>query len=53
MPKAVEDTLQAIQSSGKSYAQAIAIAKSKGLVKQSGKHLTTGPKKKRRKLMEP
>ena len=52
MPAEVERTLEAIQKSGKSLASAIAIAKSRGLVKQKGAHLAVGPKKKRRKTME-
>lgn len=44
MPKKVERTLRKIQNTGKTKSQAIAIAKSKGLVKQKGRHLAAGPR---------
>lgn len=51
MPKKVERVISKIMSSsGVSQGSAIAIAKSRGLVKQKGKHLAAGSKlKKRRK----
>jgi hypothetical protein len=47
MPATVDHLLKAIQrGAGVDEAAAIRIAKSKGLVKQDGKHLALGPKMK-------
>ena len=48
MPAAVERIIRSIQNNVGDKGKAIAIAKSKGLIKQSGKHLTLGRRKKRR-----
>jgi hypothetical protein len=51
MPKGgkVDRTVRKIQATGKSKSSAIAIAKSKGLVKQKGRKLAVGPRSKGRK----
>ena len=46
MGAAVDRTLKAIESTGVSKQAAIRIAKSRGLIKQAGKHLAKGKKSK-------
>lgn len=44
MPAKVDRVIKSIQKTGKTEAQAIAIAKARGLIEQKGKHLVPGPK---------
>jgi len=47
MGKKVDRAISKVMASGKSKSSAIAILKSRGVIKQRGKHLAAGRKKKR------
>jgi hypothetical protein len=49
MPKGVDTRIRSLMKQrGLSMARAIAILKSRGIIKQSGKHLVLGPKAKKK-----